>query len=101
MKAGYIENGAKYETPQGSGQGSVISPLLANIALHGMEEELGVTYKKIVKQGKEQYFVNGKCVVIRYADDSLKSTSEGYLRRKSRVSCPRYHVGSCLWRTLP
>jgi len=51
--------------PQISGtpQGNVISPLLANIALHGMEEVLGVKYDK---KGR---IAHSKRIVVRYADD--------------------------------
>lgn len=45
LKAGYIDNEVFNETIAGTPQGGIISPLLANIALHGMEEELGVSYK--------------------------------------------------------
>jgi len=37
LKAGYVDNGTFNETDRGTPQGGVISPLLANIALHGME----------------------------------------------------------------
>jgi RNA-directed DNA polymerase len=40
----------------------VASPLLANIALHGMEEAIGVTYDY---RGQ----LIGKRAVVRYADD--------------------------------
>ena len=44
-------HGAKLfaETQEGTPQGGIISPLLANIALHGMEETLGITYRKTIK----------------------------------------------------
>jgi RNA-directed DNA polymerase len=62
LKAGYIDQEVFHETEQGTPQGGVISPLLANIALHGMEEALGVTHNT---QGR----INGKRAVVRYADD--------------------------------
>jgi RNA-directed DNA polymerase len=62
LKAGYIDQEVFHETEQVTQQGGVISPLLANIALHGMEEALGVTYNA---QGQ----INGKRAVVRYADD--------------------------------
>ena len=42
LKAGYVEQGVLHDTPTGTGQGAVISPLLTNAALHGMEAALGV-----------------------------------------------------------
>jgi RNA-directed DNA polymerase len=52
LKAGVMEDGAFHATEAGTPQGGVISPLLLNVALHGMEEALGC------KRG-----------AVRYADD--------------------------------
>lgn len=65
LKAGIIHERAFFETEYGTPQGSIISPLLCNIALHGLEEEVGV---KINPQG---YTVTGGPSFIRYADDFI------------------------------
>ena len=62
LKAGYVEHGEFHATEQGTPQGGVVSPLLANIALHGMEEAIGVEYDS---RGQ----LIGKRAVVRYADD--------------------------------
>ena len=62
LKAGYLEDGRYHDTPRGTPQGGVISPLLLNIALHGMEAALGVKHDG---QGTSI----GKRAVVRYADD--------------------------------
>ncbi len=62
LKAGYVENGVFHDTNAGTPQGGVISPLLANIALHGLEKTLGVLWNK---QGRN----TGNRAVVRYADD--------------------------------
>jgi len=78
LKAGYMENLQLFETHIGTPQGGVISPLLANIALHGMEEAL--TVRRTTKNGKtivtfkgvkydSRGFSVGKRAVVRYADD--------------------------------
>lgn len=61
LKAGYVEYGNLRATETGTPQGSVISPLLANIALHGMEEAIGI----------EQSNSHAKRprAIVRYADD--------------------------------
>lgn len=41
-----MDKGGFHNTEAGVPQGGIISPLLANIALHGMEEALGVKYNK-------------------------------------------------------
>jgi len=62
LKAGYVENGVIHNTETGTPQGGVISPLLANIALHGMEEALGVRRNKAGHNTRNR-------AVVRYADD--------------------------------
>jgi RNA-directed DNA polymerase len=64
LKAGYVEHGTFHATEQGTPQGGVVSPLLANIALHGMEEAIGVTYDY---RGQ----LIGNRAVVRYADDFI------------------------------
>src|ERR1700722_18478603 len=44
LKAGVVENGRLAPTGAGTPQGGVVSPLLLNIALHGMEHAAGVRY---------------------------------------------------------
>jgi RNA-directed DNA polymerase len=62
LKAGYVEMGTLHATETGAPQGGVISPLLMNIALHGMEQALGVRYDK---RGQ----IKGSRALVRYADD--------------------------------
>ena len=67
LKSGVIDQGELYPTEEGTPQGGVISPLLANIALHGLETT-------IVNAFPEKRQVDGKWhlwkpQVIRYADD--------------------------------
>ncbi len=61
LKAGYVDGGVFHDTDAGTPQGGVISPLLANIALHGMEQALGVKY--------DSGGLRGHRAVVRYADD--------------------------------
>lgn len=66
LKAGYCVQGELFPTNEGTPQGGVISPLLANIALHGMEERVK-QYAETLKGKKEK---NRKALnLIRYADD--------------------------------
>lgn len=59
-----MQDGALYDTEAGTPQGGIISPLLANISLHGMENALGVKYNN---RGE----ITGRRAVVRYADDFL------------------------------
>lgn len=66
LKAGFVDNDSFHDTDSGTPQGGIISPLLANIALHGMEEEIGVSYYI----DREYHKLARKSVgVVKYADD--------------------------------
>jgi RNA-directed DNA polymerase len=70
LKSGYIDNNVFNRTEKGSGQGSVISPLLANIALHGMEEQMGIKYREFKdSRGYECAYNRTKYAMVKYADD--------------------------------
>jgi len=63
LKAGVMEEGKWSEVQAGSPQGSVISPLLANIYLH-------YTFDLWVNVWRRKY-AQGEVVVIRFADDTI------------------------------
>jgi RNA-directed DNA polymerase len=67
LRAGVLERGVVTATEQGTPQGGVISPLLLNIALHGLEEAAGVRYVTTGRHAGET--VPGCPVLVRYADD--------------------------------
>lgn len=55
LKAGVMDGKTLFPTEEGTPQGGILSPLLANVALHGMENRIKQTFKK--------------AILIRYADD--------------------------------
>lgn len=72
LKAGYIENGRLFPNEEGTPQGGSLSPILANMVLNGIENELGKAFysKKngeINKRGCNKHKVN----YVRYADDFI------------------------------
>ena len=81
LKAGYIDNKVFFPQESGTPQGGIISPLLANIALHGMEETLGIKHNS---RGESI----GKRILVRYADDFviLCESKEDSLEAKKDVA---------------
>ena len=70
LGAGVIEAGKGFApTAEGTPQGGVISPLLLNVALHGLEEAAGVRYRITGSNAGET--LPGSPVVVRYADDMV------------------------------
>jgi RNA-directed DNA polymerase len=64
LKAGVMDGGSLFPTDEGTPQGGVLSPLLANVALHGLEGAIRARYPRQLK-GRQTW----KPVVVRYADD--------------------------------
>lgn len=70
LEAGYMHSDKFYVTESGTPQGGIISPLLANIALHGMEKALNIKYKRYKRpNGSYSYRNDSKFVMVRFADD--------------------------------
>lgn len=64
LQAGYIEEGALFATPAGTPQGGIISPVIANMALDGLETAVyaSVGSSKLARS-------KAQLNVVRYADD--------------------------------
>ena len=62
LKAGFIDRGVQNPSETGTPQGGVISPLLANIGLHGLEQYIKT--------------INPKLGIIRYADDFIVTATD-------------------------
>jgi RNA-directed DNA polymerase len=78
LKAGYLEKGVFFATTEGTPQGGIISPALANATLDGLEtllhEHFGAT---------ERQRSRNKVHLVRYADDFLiTGTSRKLLREE-------------------
>jgi RNA-directed DNA polymerase len=71
LKAGVLDTGVFVETDAGTPQGGVLSPLLANIALHGLETHIRSQFPIRTKRNPEQpgRQLHWQPQVIRYADD--------------------------------
>lgn len=73
LECGYVFNGELFPTEEGTPQGGIISPTLANMALDGLQDLLEKSVKK--------YQVNYKKIVpkihlVRYADDFIVTAKD-------------------------
>lgn len=69
LKAGVMEDGQWHETEEGSPQGAVISPSLANLYLHQVLDLWVKAWRK--KQAR------GDVIMVRYADDAVLGFQHG------------------------
>jgi hypothetical protein len=77
LKAGIFENGEIFPAEAGTPQGGVISPLLANIALHGLEATLVEAFSKrnrpvIIRFADDFDLSDGKANLAKYADTHIR-----------------------------
>jgi RNA-directed DNA polymerase len=66
LKAGFIEKHVLYPTEEGTPQGGIASPALANLTLDGLETRLRERYPKTSAKGQK-----AKVNLVRYADDFI------------------------------
>ena len=78
LEAGFLEKQVLFATTEGTPQGGIISPALANRALDGLQELLEQHFSNTRKQRKEC-----KVHLVRYADDFIiTGTSESLLKNE-------------------
>ena len=88
LKAGYVYEKKLFPTEQGTPQGGLISPLLANHTLNGLSKMLKDSHKiKFVRKGATYQHIKPKVNLVRYADDFIitAGTQEGAEKVKETV----------------
>ena len=98
LSAGILEDGLFQHTAEGTPQGGILSPLLANIYLHEFDrwwwEKYGkLTYLQKAKRRKDGV---GNCILTRYADDFILLCNGP----RGEVERLREEVRQVLWDTL-
>jgi hypothetical protein len=73
LKAGMMEAGIRYDTPEGTPQGGSCSPILANIYLH---YALDLWFHQVARKS-----CKGKAFMVRYADDCAPRRRRAVLRQ--------------------
>jgi RNA-directed DNA polymerase len=63
LKAGVLDGGSAIETSEGTPQGAVISPLLANVYLHYVYDLWAKAWRR--------HHATGDMIIVRFADDSI------------------------------
>lgn len=96
LKSGYMFNRELYSTEEGTPQGGIISPILANMVLDGIQEILHKKYHIGNQTGKYSSYKSSQTKVnyVRYADDfivtaatkeiaqEIKETIKGFLKTR-------------------
>jgi RNA-directed DNA polymerase len=68
LQCGFLENSNRFATEEGTPQGGIISPALANWTLDGLESLLKRTFPSRKEKGQQTY---SKVHLVRYADDFI------------------------------
>ncbi len=90
LKSGVIDQGVFTATSEGTPQGGVISPLLANIALHGLENRL-IQYVESLPGTKSKNREN--LGVVRYADDFVIIHKDKFVVQRCREIISEWLAG--------
>lgn len=84
LEAGYVENGAVFPTLKGTPQGGIISPVLSNMTLDGLER---VIHSAVPRRSRvnfvryaDDFIVTGKSLTL--LEKKIKPAIEAYLKER-------------------
>lgn len=102
LKSGVIDQGVFTAISEGTPQGGVISPLLANIALHGLEHQILKEFPRMAHRHKETWFHKkgsdfNPPNIIRYADDFVVLHEDKSVVQRCREMISEWLQGIGLW----
>ncbi len=85
LKAGYLESGTLHKTNAGTPQGGIISPVLANMTLDGLEAAVHAAHSQKSPRPRK------KLHIVRYADDFvITSNSREVLEQDIKPAVVRF-----------
>jgi RNA-directed DNA polymerase len=88
LKAGFIEKHVLHATEEGTPQGGICSPVLANMTLNGLEKKLMEKCPKHPRGGR-----NEKINFVRFADDFIVDFQvERGLRKRRKTARGAIHA---------
>ena len=86
LRAGFMEQGEWRETESGTPQGGVISPILCNLALDGMEELLAQHFTLNGRGNRDARKASrSKVHLVRYADDFIVTAASPEVAEEARA----------------
>lgn len=92
IKAGIVEGMKEWKPTQGSPQGAVLSPLLANIYLHSLDVLMTTRGYKMVRYADDFVVL---CKTIEGAQEAL-TLIQKWMKENGLALCPeKTHVGDC------
>jgi len=94
LKAGYVYESELFPTERGTPQGGIISPILANHTLNGLDKLLADTYKRKQSGKGATYRVDEpKVNLVRYADDFI-ITAKTQERAEQVKETVKHHIAA-------
>jgi len=85
LKAGFIDRNIFHPTEEGTPQGGICSPVLANLALDGLEASIWADLSKTTMEKNKLHFV-------RYADDFIETASSREFLEQTSIPRIREHL---------
>jgi len=92
LKAGALDGETLFPTEEGTPQGGVISPLLANVALHGLEQKIRSHFPTKLRRGGVT-IDHWQPHIIRYADDFVVLHRDEEVVKESQVIAQEWLKG--------